>query len=589
MSLPSHDPRKRSDREWYLPHHPVVNPNKSGKMRRVLNGASKFHGTSLNKSLLVGPDLLQNLIFALLRFLQHKYAVSADIVGMVLKLGVLARDQISLRFLWREEATSDVVVHQYTRLIFGAWDSPTCANFALRKTATDNKFLYSEAASVVNERFYMDNYLDSFENVTHAIKISRDLVSLLKLGGFNLTKFVSNADEITSAMNPAESETSSSTIKEICNGAEQSSHVLGLKWDHVKDTLVVSRGVDRPLDKAITQQTVLSFVSSVFDPVGLVAPYTVRARLLLKDIWKISGQSWDDELPEDIRDKFLEWHSGLPRLGQLTFPRCYFTEPVDQIELHMFGDSSQDVFCAVGFLRARLASSHKTQISFIFVKACVAPMKALSIPKLELQAALLATRLKDDILTAPTVSISHVYMWTDSTTLLQWLNSTEKLPVFVANRVGEILESTTIDEWHHVLSGDNPADTRGISSEALNDSSWVIARSTLRTTDWPFIPDERVINKIRLKGPYCDVDNCLETSSSFVTDVTSIKHPEHGFNWERFSSFTRYKRVVAFMLRMLSSHKNFRGKDLRITDPTELDIAESKVIHLLRWNPSPFS
>ena len=243
--------------------HPVVNPNKPGKVRRVLNGASKFHGTSLNKSLLVGPDLLQNLIFVLLRFRQHKYAVSADIEGTFLQVGVLARDQISLRFLWREDATSDVVVHQYTRHIFGARDSPTCANFALQKTATDNMSTYPAAASVVNETFYMDDYLDSFENVTQAIKTSRDLVSLLKLGGFNLTKFVSNADEITSAMNPEESETSSSPIKEICNGAEQSTHVLGLKWDHVKDTLVVSRGVDRPLDKAITQRTVLSFVSSV--------------------------------------------------------------------------------------------------------------------------------------------------------------------------------------------------------------------------------------------------------------------------------------------------------------------------------------
>ena len=96
-----------------------------------------------------------------------------------------------------------------------------------------------------------------------------------------MTKFVSNADEITSAMNPEDCETSSSPIKEICNGAEQSAHVLGLNWDHVKDTLVVSRGVDRPLEKAITQRTVLSFVFSVFDPVGLVAPYTVGARLLL--------------------------------------------------------------------------------------------------------------------------------------------------------------------------------------------------------------------------------------------------------------------------------------------------------------------
>ena len=260
----------------------------------------------------------------------------------------------------------------------------------------------------------------------------------------------------------------------------------------------------------------------------------------------------------------------------------------------MFGDSSQDVFCAVEFLRARLSSWHKTQISFIFGKARVAPMKALSIPELELQAALLATRLKDDILTALTVCINHVYMWTDSTTVLQWLNSTEKLPVFVANRVGEILESTTIDEWHHVLSGDNPADTGtpGLSSETLKDSSWVIGPRILRTTYWPFIPDERVVNKIRLKGPSCDVDNCLETSSSFVTDVTSIKHPENWerFNWERFSSITRYKRVVAFMLRMLPSHKHFRKhfcKDLRITDPTELDIAENKLIHLSQMESFP--
>ena len=255
----------------------------------------------------------------------------------------------------------------------------------------------------------------------------------------------------------------------------------------------------------------------------------------------------------------------------------------------MFGDSSQDVFWAVGFLRARLSSSNKTEISFIFGKARVSPMKGLSIPKLELQAALLATRLKDDIVTALNVWINHVYMWTDSTTVLQWLNSTEKLPVFVANRVDEILESTTIDEWHHVLSGNNPADTgtRGIYSEALKDSSWVIGPSILRTTDWPFIPDERVINEIRLKGPSCDVDNCVETSSSFVTNVTSIKHPEYGSNWERFISFTRYKRVVAFMLRMLPSYKHFRGKDLRITDPLELDIAESKLIHLAQMESFP--
>ena len=215
----------------------------------------------------------------------------------------------------------------------------------------------------------------------------------------------------------------------------------------------------------------------------------------------------------------------------------------------------------LGFACATLGFTQKVNSLYLLQSSGCAHESAIY-TELELQAALLATRLKDDIMTALVVSINHVYIWTASTTVLQWLNSTEKLTAFVANRVGEILGSTTNDEWHHVLSGDNPADTvtREISSEALKDSSWVICPSILRTTDWPVIPDERVINKISLKGPSCDVDNCLETSSSFVTDVTSIIYPEHGFNWERFSSFTRYKRVVAFMLRMLPAHKHFCGK-----------------------------
>ena len=84
----AHQVENRSDKEWYLPHHPVLNPNKTGMVRRVLNGAAKFHGSSLNKSLFTGPDLLQNLIYVLLRFRQHPYAVSADIEGMFLQVGV---------------------------------------------------------------------------------------------------------------------------------------------------------------------------------------------------------------------------------------------------------------------------------------------------------------------------------------------------------------------------------------------------------------------------------------------------------------------------------------------------------------------
>ena len=149
----AHKAEQQSVKEWYLPHHPAINPNKPGKVRRVLNGAAKFHGTSLNKSLLTGPNLLQNLIHVLLRFRQHQFAVSADIEGMFLQVGVSDCDQPSLRFLWREDPRTNVVVYQYTRHIFGAKDSSTCANYALQRTARDNVSQYPEATKAVLEIF----------------------------------------------------------------------------------------------------------------------------------------------------------------------------------------------------------------------------------------------------------------------------------------------------------------------------------------------------------------------------------------------------------------------------------------------------
>ena len=134
VQIKPHDPKTSRNREWYLPHLPVTNPDKSGKVQKRLNGASKFHGFSLNKSLLVGTHLLQGLQFVLLRFLQHKFVISADIEGKFLQVGTLPEEQPSLPFQCREEPSTEVMVYQYTLHIFGGHDSPTCANFALQQT-----------------------------------------------------------------------------------------------------------------------------------------------------------------------------------------------------------------------------------------------------------------------------------------------------------------------------------------------------------------------------------------------------------------------------------------------------------------------
>ena len=118
-------------REWYLPHHPWFPLHKPGKVRRVLNVAAKFHFVLLKSNVLTGPDLLQTLILVLMRFRQHPYVVSANIEGMFLHVGVTPKDRPSLRFLWREDAASDVAMYQDVRHIFGSKDAPTCANYAL--------------------------------------------------------------------------------------------------------------------------------------------------------------------------------------------------------------------------------------------------------------------------------------------------------------------------------------------------------------------------------------------------------------------------------------------------------------------------
>ena len=125
-----------------------------------------------------------------------------------------------------------------------------------------------------------------------------------------------------------------------------------------------------------------------------------------------------------------------------------------------------------------------------FGKARVAPMKALSIPKLELQAALLPARLKELICKAPTFEISSIFVWTDSTTVLQWLQSTQRQPAFIAHHVGEILDNTTSDQWNYVPMSNNPADsgTRGLSTHDLNSNHWICGPPFLKTDQWHFQP-----------------------------------------------------------------------------------------------------
>ena len=222
------------------------------------------------------------------------------------------------------------------------------------------------------------------------------------------------------------------------------------------------------------------------------------------------------------------------------------------------------------------------QLAFVLGKARVAPMKVMTIPKLELQAALLAALLKQDICRALTVHVNKVYMWTDSTTVLQWLNSISKQPIFVANRVCEILEHASVDEWNHVASSDNPdAGTCGMSAEVLQSSSWVRGPDFLRTKEFPFEPSTEVVNNIKLGIVTKETD---ETNTSLAASVTkSTKEPPPQLiPFDKYSSYQKLLRITAYALHLLPSHECYRNADGSIIDPTELEEAERHLQYLVQ-------
>ena len=292
-----------------------------------------------------------------------------------------------------------------------------------------------------------------------------------------------------------------------------------------------------------------------------------------------------NNLPDNVCKKFLEWAEELPNLSEITISRCYFHGTMESVWLHVFRDSSQDVFSAVALLRARVSSNERTetQVAFVFGKARVAPLKALTIPNLELQAALLAARLKPEIQQALTVPVERTFMWTDSTTVLQWLHSIYKKPVFVANRIAEILELTTIDEWNHVPTADNPADagTRGLSANALLDSPWLKGPKFLITPDWPFQLSEKIL-KGKLKNFNSIEVNTEPVHQEKTANTASVAFSVLTLEWQKYSSYEKLLRLVAYILRISPKFSGYRTKPGAITDPIELESAEQKLFLLIQ-------
>ena len=224
---------------WYLPHHGVYNQNKPGKIRVVFSLSAEFQGALINKSLLPGPDLANQIIGVLLRFREEPVAVTGDIEAMYHQVKIPVKQRSFLQFLWWKDSDpqNKVVDHEMTAHVFGSVSSPSYSNYALQKTAADNVKKYgNEASTIVKKNFYADDMLKSFPDVKTAGDMVNKVRALCLEGGFNLTKFTSNdVDVLKVILNDLRKDGLKDKDLKLENFADDKA--LGVKWNIKYDTL----------------------------------------------------------------------------------------------------------------------------------------------------------------------------------------------------------------------------------------------------------------------------------------------------------------------------------------------------------------
>ena len=380
-----HDSESLTDNVSFLPHHPVTNENKPGKVRRVANAYNIFQGQSLNSNLLKGPDLLSNLTGVIMRFRENRIALCADIEQMFMQVKVDPKDRPYLRFLWKNNGR--IETYEYTTHIFGATDSPCVASYALRRSAQDNAKTYPSVQKVIERNIYMDDLYVAVSSPNETSNIVHETRKVLATGGFNLTKWSSNSQQVLDLLNP--------DIRfNPKTSAPQSQKVLGLPWFPEADTFVIEQKLFHKikLDEKTSQRKLLRFVASIFDPLGIIAPFTIRFRKVLQAAWN-HGPKWDKPLQLDENSDFENLKKELSSFKDVHLPRKLLNEiPISSIELHTFTDASELVLSAVSYLRIEHIDE-SVSVAFVIGKARVAPIKRMTIPNLELQAAVYGAQL----------------------------------------------------------------------------------------------------------------------------------------------------------------------------------------------------
>lgn len=552
---------------YYIPHHAITKESSlSTKVRVVFDAsAATSNGVSLNQTLMVGPTIQEDLFTILLRFRQHAYVLTADVEKMYRQVKVSNQDTVFQKILWRSDPTQEIKTYQLDTVSYGTSSAPFLAVRCLRELAELGSSSFPLASSVIKRDFYVDDVLTGSDYFEEARQLKHELSDLLSQGGFKLRKWLSNHKDLLGDAN----ETNKDHLFQL--DMSETIKTLGLHWNANEDVILYQINIDT--SGKLTKRILLSQIARLFDPLGLLGPIIAKAKMIMQDIWQLKI-SWDERLPEEISSLWSEYQSQLQILQLLKIPRHTITPNAMDIQLHGFCDASEKGYAACLYIRSIDINGCCTS-SMICSKSRVAPLKRISLPRLELCGALLLSQLYESTIKALDTRFNDVFLWSDSTIVIHWINTpAQRLKTFVANRVSEIQRLTNAENWFHVKSGDNPADilSRGCLPEQLiNSEIWWTGPRWLQLTqaEWP-------IQQVSIDASSLDLELRKEVicTAAVIQDPLDILH--------RYSSFDKLTRVIAYCHRFINNCRTRNSKFTRCLTRQELETATTSIVKMVQ-------
>ena len=528
----------------YIPHHGVEKDSESTPYRIVLNPSSSFMGHKLNDYWSKGPNVLRSLFGILLRYREERVAIQGDISKMYNSVLLDVEEQHVHRILWRDLDTDRPPDHYICLVVpFGDKPSACIAMTAMHETAKLYHDECPEAAATILKDTYVDDILKSVPDLRQARTLASNIEHMLSKGGFKVKQWI---------ISGYQSDGNTDLPVDISIDPAEDGSALGLRWKPPGDTLYL--GVETPLidpSTVLTRSRVLSVNSKVFDPLGLGAPFLLGGKLIMRQATVSNAKHrsrqrsfWDEPVDDDTRTKCLKHLKEMQRLDTVQFPRCI--KPDDATgnpDLVVFCDGSELAFGACVYIQWKLQSGTFSS-HLVCAKNRLAPLKVITVPRLELNAAVIACRLRTSIMNEMNFEFSKVHHITDSRIVQGQIHSgSHKSGTFVGNRVSEILKVSSPEEWHWTDTKNNIADlvTRPASVDQLN-SRWKHGPEYLQQAyeHWPV--DKELQHGESQEIEYGHVNINVSDIDDQTVSICSM------INMNKFSKLERLLRVTAIVL-----------------------------------------